>query len=129
MGIEWRLGMQNNIDNALEFYNLVNSLCDLIRTGHKQWNIKRERLESIAEHVFSTAMIVISVESVARYEIDVKKTIFMIVLHDLAEAIMGDYTLVDKITKQERDIKELESEQKLFNKLLDKEEYIMLLPQ
>jgi len=38
----------NSAKNVIEFYTLCNSLKDTIRTGWKDWNVKRERLESVA---------------------------------------------------------------------------------
>ena len=40
--------------NVIDFYVLCNKLKDVIRTGWKDWQVKRERVESIAEHVYGT---------------------------------------------------------------------------
>lgn len=39
-------------ENILRYYVLCNKLKNTIRTGWKDWNVKRERLESVAEHIF-----------------------------------------------------------------------------
>lgn len=38
-------------ENVVRYYVLCNKLKDVIRTGWKNWNVKRERLESVAEHI------------------------------------------------------------------------------
>ena len=35
-------------ENVIKYYTLCNKLKDIIRTGWKDWNVKRERVESIA---------------------------------------------------------------------------------
>ena len=39
-------------ENVLKYYVLCNKLKNVIRTGWLNWNVNRERLESIAEHVY-----------------------------------------------------------------------------
>lgn len=38
---------------VLNYYVICNRLKDVIRTGWKDWNVKRERIESVAEHIYS----------------------------------------------------------------------------
>lgn len=38
--------------NVVNYYVLCNKLKNIIRTGWKTWNVKRERLESVAEHIW-----------------------------------------------------------------------------
>ena len=40
------------IINALKFYLLATELKDKIRSGWKIWGIDKERIESVAEHVY-----------------------------------------------------------------------------
>ena len=42
----------NKAKSVVDFYILCNSLKDIVRSGWKSWNVKRERVESIAEHIF-----------------------------------------------------------------------------
>lgn len=46
--------------NVVRYYVLCNKLKDVIRTGWKDWNVKRERVESVAEHVFGTQSLAIA---------------------------------------------------------------------
>ena len=68
--------------NVVEFYVMCNRLKDIVRTGWKVWEVKRERLESIAEHIFGVQMLAIAMWSEYKYDIDIMKVITMIAVHD-----------------------------------------------
>ena len=76
--------------NVLDFYILCNKLKHLIRSGWKKWNVQGERLESVAEHVYSTQMLAIAMYSEYNYDLDIKKIIMMLAIHELEETIIGD---------------------------------------
>lgn len=38
--------------NVINYYVICNRLKNVIRTGWKSWNVKRERIESVAEHIY-----------------------------------------------------------------------------
>lgn len=38
--------------NVAKFYVLCNKLKDTLRTGWGVWNVKRDRIESVAEHIY-----------------------------------------------------------------------------
>ncbi len=84
--------MENRARNVINYYVLCNKLKNVIRTGWKNWNIKRERIESVAEHIFGVQQLAIAMWSEYKYDIDIKKTIFMIAIHELEEIIIGDLT-------------------------------------
>ena len=56
--------------NIIEFYLVCNKLKNIIRTGWKNWNVKKERLESVAEHIFEVQMLAIAMYSEYQYDID-----------------------------------------------------------
>ena len=39
-------------ENVLRYYVLCNKLKDVVRTGWLDWHVERERVESVAEHIF-----------------------------------------------------------------------------
>ena len=51
------------IENIIHFYILASTLKDKIRRGWKIWHIERERVESIAEHIYGTCMLAIAIDS------------------------------------------------------------------
>ena len=56
--------------NVIGFYVLCNKLKDVVRTGWKDWNVKRERIESVAEHVFGVQMLAIAMYSEYEYDVE-----------------------------------------------------------
>ena len=39
-------------ERVINYYVTCNKLKNIIRTGWKDWNVQRERLESVAEHIY-----------------------------------------------------------------------------
>ena len=82
-------------------YVLCNKLKDLIRTGWKNWNVERERVESVAEHVYGVQQLALFMWSEYDYDIDITKVITMLAVHELEETVIGDLTMFD-ISKEEK---------------------------
>lgn len=78
--------------NVIEFYVMCNKLKDIVRTGWRVWEVKRERLESIAEHIYGVQMLAIAMWSEYKYDIDIMKVITMIAVHETEELVIGDFT-------------------------------------
>lgn len=115
------------VENALKFYMLATELKDKIRSGWQVWNVDRERLESVAEHIYGTCILAIALDSEFEFEIDLQKAIMMIVLHELEEIIIGDLTPLDNVSKNEKRLKGEEAVKKVLASLTKKDEYINLL--
>ena len=90
--------------NVVEFYVLCNKLKNVIRSGWRLWNVERERVESVAEHVYGAQMLAIAMWSEFKYDIDLKKVLFMLAVHELEEIVIGDLTPfeINRETKQQR---------------------------
>jgi putative hydrolase of HD superfamily len=69
--------------NVINYYVLCNKLKNVIRTGWKHWEVKKDRLESVAEHIFGVQMLAIAMKSEYQYDIDIMKVIFLIAIHEL----------------------------------------------
>lgn len=78
--------------SVIEYYVLCNKLKNIIRTGWKKWNVNRDRLESVAEHIFGVQSLAIAMSSQYEYDIDIYKVIFMLSVHELEEILIGDLT-------------------------------------
>ena len=68
---------------VLSYYVVCNKLKNVIRTGWKDWKVKRERIESVAEHIYGVQMLAIAMKSEYQYDIDMQKVIFMLAIHEL----------------------------------------------
>ena len=82
----------NREQSVIDFYVLCNKLKDVIRTGWKDWNVTRDRVESVAEHIYGVQMLAIAMWSQYNYVIDIKKVILMLAVHELEETVIGDLT-------------------------------------
>lgn len=107
--------------NVVNYYVLCNKLKNVIRTGWKDWNVKRDRIESVAEHIFGVQMLAIAMKSEYQYDIDIMKVIYMLAIHELGETIIGDLTQF-QITKEEKQKIEHEAVHNILSSLIDGEE-------
>ena len=108
-------------ENVIKYYVMCNKLKNVIRTGWKTWNVKRERIESVAEHIFGVQMLAIAMKSEYEYDIDIMKVIFMLAVHELGEIVIGDLTMFE-ISKEEKAKREKEAVHKILCGLLDGKE-------
>ena len=92
----------NKSSNIIKFYEFTNILKNKIRTGWIEVDIKKERLESVAEHIYGCLMLAIAIDSEYDLNIDMYKVLKMLSLHELEEILMGDLTLRADITKEEK---------------------------
>lgn len=104
----------------IEYYVLCNKLKDVIRTGWIDWNVKRNRVESVAEHIYGTQMLALAIKSEYNYDIDIMKVIYMLAIHELGETIIGDLTCF-QISKEEKERIEHEAVHKILANLVDGE--------
>lgn len=119
--------MEKKIKNLLKFYLLATELKDKIRSGWKVWNINRERVESVAEHIYGTCILAISIDSQFELDIDLYKVIIMLVLHEIEEIKIGDLTPFDKVTKEEKRKIGKQAVEEVLSTLDKKIQYIELI--
>ena len=108
----------NREENVIRYYTLCNKLKDIIRTGWKDWHVDRDRVESVAEHVYGTQMLAIAMKSEYQYDIDISKVIMMLAIHEIGEAVIGDLTQI-QISKEEKKKIEHEAVHNILNELID----------
>ena len=104
--------------NVIKYYVICNRLKNVIRTGWKDWNVQRTRIESVAEHIFGVQMLALAMKSEYQYDVDIMKIIFMLAVHELGETIIGDLTQF-QISKEEKEKLEHEAVHKILGNLLD----------
>ena len=119
----------DKFDNVLDFYLLATKLKTVVRSGwnEKHWNIRAERLESIAEHIYGTCILAIAMQSEFPHEIDINKVVKMLVLHEVGETIIGDITPTDGYTEEEKERIEHEAMAEALSPLTDKDELLKLV--
>lgn len=93
----------------------------------KHWNVSKDRIESVAEHVYGTCILAIALDSEFESNIDLNKVIKMLVVHELGEVIIGDITPFDNVSKEEKLRREHEAIIRVIGDLVKKDELIALL--
>lgn len=79
-----------------DFYCLAIRLKDVIRKGFINACVKKERMESVAEHVYGTLNLAIAIYYTYKPKnIDLSKVLFMLAIHELDEICIGDVALTD----------------------------------
>lgn len=104
--------------DVINYYVLCNKLKNVIRTGWLDWKVQRNRLESIAEHIYGVQMLAIAMKTTYQYDIDIMKVIYMLAIHELGETIIGDLTQF-QISKEEKEKMEHEAVHSILSSLID----------
>ncbi len=112
--------------NVVNFYVMCNNLKDVVRTGWKDWGVKRFRVESIAEHIYGVQMLAIAMWSEYKYDIDIMKVVTMISVHEVEEIIIGDITCF-QITREEKKKLGKDAVEKVFSNLIGAKEIRSLI--
>ena len=107
-------------EKIINYYVLCNKLKDVVRNGWKVWNVKRERVESIAEHIYGVQMLAIAMKSEYQYDINLEKVILMLSIHELSETVIGDLTQFE-IDNKSKEIIEHKAVHTILSELIDGE--------
>ena len=94
-----------NLENEVKLFMIFDILGDTVRSGPKQWCIKRERLEDVKNHVLDLLLIL---RLIKKYfpdtvVLDESKIFDYVIVHDLPEAITGDITKFEGVSQEEID--------------------------
>jgi len=84
---------------AVDFLHLTQALKTTPRTGWVNHGV--DKPESIADHMYRMSIMAM-VASKSMPELDQNKCVKLALIHDLAEAIVGDITPHDPVTKEEK---------------------------
>ena len=87
------------LDESFKFYYKAVKLKDMLRQGAVEWRVKKDRMESIAEHCFGCSILAISLQSELNFELDLGRVLEIIAIHELEELFIGDITPLDNVDK------------------------------
>ena len=118
--------MDEKIKDIMSFYALCSKLKDTIRKGPLTWNANRERIESVADHIYGVQMLAISIYYQFRYKLDLNKVIYMLAIHELEEIEIGDLAFYET-TKEDKLEKGKNATDLIIKDLIGKEEISKLL--
>ena len=108
-------------ENVINYYVLCNKLKNVIRTGWNDWKVNRDRIESVAEHIYGVQMLALAMKSEYQYDIDIMKVLYMLAIHELGETIIGDLTQF-QISKEEKEKMEHDAVHNILSSLIDGEQ-------
>ena len=119
----YELIREKNLHQILAIYFQVNQLKHLLRQGWLR-SIDKEKCESVADHIFGVAILVILINDYYNLNLDVQKIVFMALFHEMGEIKNGDITPFDGISKEEKHALEREGVLELFSNFPGSETYI-----
>lgn len=118
---------EQKIKTILDYYILTNKLKDLIRTGWKRWGVQKDRLESVAEHIYGTCMLAVAIWSETLPEVNLSEVILMLALHETEENIISDITPYDDEQKQKLKKEGEKAVLAIFKNFVAKDVYFKLI--
>ena len=116
----------NKAQNIINYYLYINKLKNKIRTGWIEIGIDKERLESVAEHIYGCLMLSIAIDSEYNLELDMYKVLKMLTIHELDEVTKPDFTLRSGISKEEKNKIGRESTEKVASCISSRDELISI---
>lgn len=90
-----------NLQKEVRLFMIFDILGDTERTGPHLWQIKRDRLEDVKNHVLDLLLIVRLLRKYLPDTLDYDKITDYIICHDLPEAITGDITKFEGVSQEE----------------------------
>ncbi len=107
-------------------YFELNHLKNLYRQGWLRRGVPPEQCETVAEHVFSMAMLAWWIADHYYPQLDRDRIIRMVMAHELGEIYTGDLTPSDQVPLEEKHRLELEGLRKVVDKLPNGDAFIAL---
>ena len=104
----------------------VVQLKHLFRQGWLQRGVPEARCETVAEHVFSVALLAMFLADHVRLDLDVARVMRIALIHDLGEIGAGDITPADGVSLEEKRRRERTSLANLLSRLPEGGRYLEL---
>lgn len=115
-------------NNVLNFYLLANKLKEVVRTGWKEVKISRDRIESVADHIYGCFVLTIGLDSEQNLGLNIEKVFKMLVVKELEKVeLEKEFTPREYPTYEERKAKAFETVSKITEGLMKQQELMDLL--
>ncbi|KAF1942126.1 HD domain-containing protein [Clathrospora elynae] len=111
-------GYAENTDSPLPFFHLLERLKTTRRAGWCRFGI--HDCESISDHMYRMSIITMMAPSSISATLDILRCCQMALIHDMAEALVGDLTPVDPVSKEEKSRRESTTMDYICTNLLGK---------
>lgn len=110
------MSVEDRIDKQFEFIREIDKVKEIVR---QTYVVSGKRKENDAEHSWHMAIMVLILNEYSNEDLDILKTINMLLIHDLVEIYAGDTYAYDEEAKKNQKDREVESAKKLFAILPD----------
>ncbi|CAN9158242.1 unnamed protein product [Alternaria alternata] len=107
-----------NTDSPVPFFYLLERLKTTKRAGWQRFHIGDG--ESISDHMYRMSILTMMAPAPLSSKLDIARCCRMAVIHDMAEALVGDITPVDGVSKEEKSRREAETMDYICTTLLGK---------
>ena len=115
-------------NNVLNFYLLANKLKEVVRTGWIEVKISRDRIESVADHIYGCFVLTIGLDSEHELDLNIEKVFKMLVVKELEKVTLEkEFTTRDYPTYEERKANAFETLKEITNGLMKQQELMDLL--
>lgn len=98
---------KETVKKILEFYLSMNTLKDIPRTGWLDWSVNRDRIESVADHVYGTQQLAYVIWSEFDVPVNIDRVLAMLAFHETEEPVIGDIPLVHDLKKYKKEMGEI----------------------
>lgn len=116
------------MNNVLNFYLLANKLKEVVRTGWKEVKISRERIESVADHIYGCMVLTIALDSEHDLGLNIEKVFKMLVVKELEKVELDkEFTPREYSTYEERRDNAFKTVSKVTEGLVKQQELMDLL--
>jgi putative hydrolase of HD superfamily len=105
-------------NSPVPFFHLLERLKTTPRAGWRRFGL--EPCESISDHMYRMSIMTMMAPSSISSKLDLLKCCRMALIHDMAEALVGDITPVDGVSKEDKSRRESETMDYICTTLLGK---------
>jgi putative hydrolase of HD superfamily len=109
---------ETSTDSPIPFFHMIERLKTTKREGWRRFGISHG--ESIGDHMYRMAIITLLCPPSLSPKLDLGRCTRMALVHDMAEALVGDITPMDNVVKSEKSRREAETMDYICDGLLGK---------
>ena len=110
--------IEENSASPIPFFHLLERLKTTKREGWRRFGLNHG--ESISDHMYRMALITLLCPASLSSKLDLARCTRMALVHDMAEALVGDITPMDNVVKSEKSRREAETMDYICDGLLGK---------